>query len=722
MKKEKHPSFAISTLTVIVCLMLCLFVCSCGNNAHIDRKALVQRHNIIVNSMDSLSSLSVGNGSFAFTVDATGLQTFPEYYERGIPLGTQSEWGWHSFPDTAGYALAETFRAYPYQGRQVDYGVQWNEPGREKDAANYLRQNPHRLHLGVIGLKLLKEEGSIAEPEDIESIKQSLDCWNGVISSDFALQGHPVSIKTCCHQDMDIVASSVRSVLLKQGKLRIILRFPYPTGKHTDSGCDWSQHEKHRTAISDTGAHHAVIHRVIDTTAYDVVVAWSGRAMLNMTGPHEFELSPAEDAAHFTFSCHFTPEYPGFVLPEFKQIIQNSRQGWNAFWNSGAAVDFSACRDERAAELERRVVLSQYLMRIQCAGHFPPQETGLTYNSWFGKFHLEMHWWHAVHHALWGRVELLEKSLGWYVSALPKAEELAQRQGFDGARWQKMTDPSGSESPSSVGAFLIWQQPHFIYFAELCYRHYRDDATLKKYSPLVFKTADFMASYATWDEEKNRYILGPVLIPAQECFDPLTTINPPLELAYWHWGLTMAQMWRTRLGLPPDSLWQHIMDNISTPAGSDGLYLAAESAPDSYTNQRYTTDHPAVLAMFGMLPGLPSLDTGMMKNTCHYVIENWQWNKTWGWDFPLTAMCATRLGFPEEALEALLMDVRTNTYLPNGHNYQDERLRLYLPGNGGLLTTVAMMCAGFDGSDTPNPGFPKDNQWNVRWERLEKMP
>ena len=53
--------------------------------------------------MDTLSSLSVGNGRFAFTVDATGLQSFPDVYAKGVPLGTQSEWGWHSFPNTNGY-------------------------------------------------------------------------------------------------------------------------------------------------------------------------------------------------------------------------------------------------------------------------------------------------------------------------------------------------------------------------------------------------------------------------------------------------------------------------------------------------------------------------------------------------------------------------------------------------------------------------------------------
>ena len=64
--------------------------------AQIDRHALVARHNIAIDKFDSLSPLSVGNGGFAFTADVTGLQTFPEAYETGMPLTTLSEWGWHS--------------------------------------------------------------------------------------------------------------------------------------------------------------------------------------------------------------------------------------------------------------------------------------------------------------------------------------------------------------------------------------------------------------------------------------------------------------------------------------------------------------------------------------------------------------------------------------------------------------------------------------------------
>jgi hypothetical protein len=68
------------------------------------------------------------------------------------------------------------------------------------------------------------------------------------------------------------------------------------------------------------------------------------------------------------------------------------------------------------------------------------------------------------------------------------------------------------------------------------------------------------------------------------------------------------------------------------------------------------------------------------------------------------------------------MNIQTNRYLVNGHNYQDERLRIYMPGNGGLLTTAALMCAGYDGSKEINPGIPKNGKWKVKWEGLKRMP
>lgn len=111
-----------------------------------------------------------------------------------------------------------------------------------------------------------------------------------------------------------------------------------------------------------------------------------------------------------------------------------------------------------------------------------------------------------------------------------------------------------------------------------------------------------------------------------------------------------------------------------------------------------------------------------MRNIFDWVWSNWTWKDTWGWDFPLNAMTATRLGIPGKAIDALLMNIQTNTWLPNGHNYQDDRLRLYMPGNGGLLSAIAMMVAGYGGTKVAMPGIPKNGQWKVRWEALKKMP
>ena len=231
-----------------------------------------------------------------------------------------------------------------------------------------------------------------------------------------------------------------------------------------------------------------------------------------------------------------------------------------------------------------------------------------------------------------------------------------------------------------------------------------------------------MASFPFCEKENKRYILGKGLIPAQERYKPEETFNPSYELAYWYWALSTAQQWRKRLGMPPNKKWNDVMQNLASLPERDGVYLAAESAPDSYTNTQYKTDHPSVLAALGILPITKKVDEATMGRTFDLIWNQWNWKETWGWDFPMTAMTAARLNNPEKAIDALFMNVQSNSYLINGHNYQDDRLRLYLPGNGGLLTAIAMMCAGWDGCKEKIPGIPKNGQWRVRWEGLRQMP
>ena len=715
-----------------------------GPGTRIDRFALVTRHNVTLTKADPLTPLSVGNGELAFTADVTGLQTFPAYYEKGMPLGTLSQWGWHSLPNPQNYRIADVLEEYMVAGRKVPYASGRGPSGGYSPAADWLRANPHRLDLGRIGLRLTKSDGSAAVIEDLANTSQTLDLWTGLLSSRFEVEGQPVRVLTVCHPTRDLLALRIESPLLARGQLAVSLAFPYGSAEWRVAG-DWNHPDRHVTQTKVEG-HQADFTRILDADGYHVRAVWSEGARIRTKSQHEFEMgrrgfvsrasSPrfeggtpstqrgqdgrdTEDQPMevvFAFSAKEMTE----SLPAFEAVRTAAAEHGKRFWMSGGAIDFSACTDPRAAELERRVVLSQYLTAIHCAGSRPPQETGLVHNSWYGKFHLEMHWWHAAHFALWGRESLLERSLPWYQSILPQAQATAESQGYRGVRWPKMTARDGRESPSEVGVFLIWQQPHPIYYAELCYRAHEDRQTLERYRQIVFETADFLASYPAWDQAGARYVLGPALIPAQESYGSTRArnLNPTFELAYWHWALEIAQQWRQRLALEREPAWDRVIQKLSRPAIREGVYTAIETPP--YT---VTRDHPSMLAAYGFVPAMPLIDPNVMKRTLDQVLRTWDWPSTWGWDYLVLAMTAARLGEPEKAVDALFLDSPKNRYLANGHNYQSARLPLYLPGNGGLLAAVAMMAAGWDGGpERPTPGFPDNGKWKVRWEGLRRMP
>ncbi|MFB4295808.1 hypothetical protein [Actinomadura sp. NTSP31] len=125
-------------------------------------------------------------------------------------------------------------------------------------------------------------------------------------------------------------------------------------------------------------------------------------------------------------------------------------------------------------------------------------------------------------------------------------------------------------------------------------------------------------------------------MPAQEFYDARTTEDPTFELAYWWWGLEIAQRWRERTGSPRDARWQDVQERLARPHQIDGRYTAIATEP--YLRR---DDHPAILCALGMVPASPLIDAPVMETTLLDVFENWQWPTAWGWDFPVMAMTAT---------------------------------------------------------------------------------
>lgn len=720
--------------------------------ASIDREAVLFRNSPVITTADPLTSLTVGNGHFATTVDVTGLQTYVDDYKQGVPLNAMSDWGWHAFPNKDNLTPAETEKSFDLgHGHPEVYAVEYKkaEDGRHKLATEYFRVNPHRLNLGAVGLQLQDKSGHPIALKSLTDMHQTLNLWQGEITSNYKADGEKVNVTTIGLPDRDAAAWRIITPLFAKKQAAVTLRLPYPTGKHADDASDWNQDERHTSRIISQHANAAVIEHHLDTTTYYIYIRWEGQAKVSEAKPHTFLLTTDADALAFEIEYRPIHHDAATTIPPFRfdAAQKTTQKFWHRFWTETAFADFGQCTDPRAPELERRVVLSQYLTRINCANSMPPQETGLTYNTWFGRPHLEMTWWHAVDFALWNQPKVVRQMLDWYnTTAYPVAKKIAQRQGFKGIRWMKMTDPWAGEAPSNTGSFLIWQQPHYIYLAEEMYRAEPTAKTLKQYGKQVEETAEFMADFVSYDAKSKKYYLKGATA-MQESMSKDFSYNHPFELAYWYYGLSVAQQWRERQGLERNPQWDKIMHNLTpVPMTKGGIITAglptgkttglksfdpfntvgggATAVSTETFDEKCRNDHPACLGSFGLLPASPVCnDTVAANKTLDWVMKHWNFQTTWGWDYGMIAMAAVRLGDSKTALDALLIDTQKNTYLKNGHNFQTaDRLRLYLPGNGALLTAVAMMCAGWDGcQDVLNPGFPKDGQWNVRWEGLHRM-
>lgn len=700
----------------------------------INRKKLVQKHNPIKSELNLNSPLTVGNSSIAFTADVTGMQTlYEEQKEAGVPLLTMADWGWHTAltGDGKTYTLDDVVMTeYPHQGRTVRYAVQ-KQPGNE-EIYEWVRKNPHRYNLMRLGLIY---KGNPIREKQLSNVHQELDLYTGVLHSSFLLEGREVSVYTLCHGEKDVLGFRIISEECANGNLQIKLELPY--GSPEISGSDWDAEEKHSTQVLKQDANALYLLHEMDRDKCYLAVNGETETSFEQCGKHSFVGTGSEKEIIFTVALskeelqnkdcnsnaieNWNAESAVCKECTFESCKSASIKLWQDFWENGGMVSFEGSIDTRAEELERRIILSLYLSLINSCTTMPPQETGLTVNSWYGKAHLEMHLWHAAYLPLWGRSKWLKKSLGWYHDILPRAEENAARNGYKGARWTKMVGPEGIDCPSKIATLLVWQQPHLLYMLELLYQAGEKEEFLREHWELVRKTAEFMVDFAVYNEEKQVYELVAPLIPAQERHKPMDTLNPVFEVEYWRVGLQLAIKWAKRLGEAVPEKWQHVADHMAEPAHLGGAYLAHEKCPSTFTE--FAKDHPSMVAALGLLPG-ERINKEIMGKTLDKIYENWNFKTMWGWDFAMMAMTEMRLGNPERALQILLIDTEKNQYVLSGNNMQVSRndLPLYMPGNGSMLLAVAMMAAGYAGCPCEHPGFPQDGNWRVQVEGMNQMP
>jgi hypothetical protein len=375
----------------------------------------------------------------------------------------------------------------------------------------------------------LKQSGAEAQASDISDVEQRLDLWSGTLTSRFKVEGKQVTVKTAVHPAQALLAVVIESPLIAEGRLAVRVAFPY--GSSSMQAADWNQPDKHQTTLLHQSLNSVELHRRLDADAYFASFNWGSRAALTEHSAHTFVLTPSRESTRLEFTAAFAPHQFQQALPSTNATFDASARHWQRFWTSGGAIELAESRDQRAPELERRIVLSQYLTAIQCAGSLPPQETGLTVNSWYGKYHLEMHWWHAAHFALWNRLPLLEKSLGWYDLDFAAGARVGQVARLRGRALAEDDCAGRARQPFAhwAAADLATAAPDLLRGAVLPCR-----AAIARRSNAIVPSSSSRRS--SWPRSRSlisktqRYVLGPPLIPAQENHPPRETVESDLRV------------------------------------------------------------------------------------------------------------------------------------------------------------------------------------------------
>lgn len=292
--------------------------------------------------------------------------------------------------------LPSDYRGLPRKtyGREVFYDLP--DPNL-KQATQWLIGNPNRINMGRIGLQY---KGDTLQRSDITVSRQELELWNGTLTSLFEVAGTAVKVVTQGDLDSDAVAIRIESELIQSGDLQVELDFPYPPLHSTKYKYEvfagvYDFPLNHTTSISGDGLGRTSAHiqHVLQETAYFVNLRWSKQTPLRVSSfaspnstavtAHRYTIASVSNTTSLVFTAHFSPDRRIPSSPS--KIRDQSCRKWNAYWKMGGFVDLTASLNPNATELQRRIITSQYHVRVNSAGSSqPPQESGLMNNGWYG--------------------------------------------------------------------------------------------------------------------------------------------------------------------------------------------------------------------------------------------------------------------------------------------------------------------------------------------------
>lgn len=215
---------------------------------------------------------------------------------------------------------------------------------------------------------------------NLTDIHQLLDLWTGKITSKFSFEGTAITVETTCAQTEDTIGVTVTSPLLRTGRLGLFLDFPWNDGSSKFSAPfvgNWTLPANHSTTLvtHTSGDIQAQITHKLNTATFLTSIESGDKFTITRDSPtaHRYSITP-EHASSFSVSAKFGLHSPSSILSP-GAVAQSSAVTWNSYWSNSGFVDVSqGSTDSRANELQRRIILSRYLLRVNEAGDTPPQE------------------------------------------------------------------------------------------------------------------------------------------------------------------------------------------------------------------------------------------------------------------------------------------------------------------------------------------------------------